>query len=269
MQNTCHQCGTCCRKGGPLLHKADLTLIPSIGLTRILTLRKGELVHDPVQNCLLPLQEEAIKITGTGEKAYPWHCILHKKFTSMQHDNAPESKTFEGCGLHPLRPAQCHALFCEDTRAVTVLYTQERLTRADILKPEIFHAQGFHVKAQGDDLLALAQAHEEQCSLVSLVELARTLHNTASAASSPQSATALTGPAADEILECIHYDTAFRQLCTEKGGIAAPLLPLLLGRPLPIFLQSLGLSIQKNIKNGHLALYNMGNSPYFSNTTVS
>ncbi len=226
---TCQRCGTCCRKGGPLLHTSDLPILGQICLSNLLTLRKAELVHDPVQNRLLPLENEVIKIAGTGEKAYPWHCVLH---------NA------SGCNLHPLRPAQCQALFCQDTEPLKAQYQQERVARKDVLCP---------------DLWALAQAHEEQCPLTPLVTLAQEAQQ-----STTQSDTPLTSSCAEEILEHVRYDAAFRQLCTEKGAAPVELLPLLLGRPTPIFLRSLGLAVRKNKQNGHIALYNLANSPYFS-----
>ncbi len=235
---TCQQCGTCCRKGGPILHEADLDLLSHILLSNVLTLRKAELVHDPVQNCVLPLEEEVIKIAGTGEKDYPWHCILH---------------TNTGCALHPLRPAQCKALYCQNTAALKAQYTHKRITRKDVLCA---------------DLYALATAHEEQCSLMALVNLAKKIKETTpDHGQAAKDKKPLQGADVEEILEYVRYDAAFRQLCTEKGAAPAELLPLLFGRPVPHFLQSLGLLVRKKSTGDDLALYNLQASPYFAKTT--
>ena len=236
----CDGCGTCCRKGGPLLHGEDAPLVArgDIPLVRLVTLRRGELVHDPVAGRVLPLEEEAVKVQGTGEPGQPWHCVLHREAGRG------------GCGIYAQRPAQCRALFCKDTSALEALYAVRRLDRATLL----LHVQragaplaaldGGAGTAWGvasgpcggerwpEALLALAQAHEEQCALPPLAALAPSIPDDAAACAA--------------FLEAVRLDLAFRELAVERGGIPPVLLPFVLGRPLRSFLQSLGLDIRQS-----------------------
>ncbi len=225
----CKQCGTCCRKGGPLLHKADVALVQQghVALQHITTLRAGELAYDPIYQKLIPLEEEALKINGTQEQAHPWHCIYHCQ---------------EGCGLHPLRPVQCEALFCQDTSSLESMYHEERACRADILPPQ-------------EGWLSLAEAHEEQCALRPLINMGHELYFYENSVDEHA--------ATQEILHSIRYDVAFRHLCTENGHIQAELLPCILGRPLHIFMHSLGFAVQTKT-DGTLTLKKLTKAPYFT-----
>ncbi len=150
MDNTtkglCAGCGQCCLKGGPLLHIEDMPLVHGghIFFSMLVTLRKGELAHNGVNNTLAPLKAEVIKIAGTQEQKYPWHCVLHDD---------------SGCKLYPLRPAQCEALFCRDTSKLEAMYQLNLATREHLL-----------AKAPAG-WLELAHAHEEECSINVLADL--------------------------------------------------------------------------------------------------
>lgn len=203
----CTACGTCCRKGGPVLHRQDLTLVEGqiLPLAALVTLRVGELTLDPVTGQLLPLEEEVVKVAGTGAELLPWQC------TFLEGESH--------CRIYAERPAQCRSLLCKDTAALEELYKQGRLTRADILGLP-------HVPA---GWLDLARAHEEDCNLLNLVPLAQQ---------------ALTdNAAADQLLEALRFDTAFRELCMSKAQVPAEALSCLLGRPLTNFLSSFGLGL--------------------------
>ncbi len=200
----CTQCGECCRKGGPLLHMEDMPLVYEghICFSKLVTLRSGELAYDGVQDCLKPLENEVVKIIGTKEQAYPWHCVFHKGNV---------------CALYPLRPAQCAALFCEDTASLEAMYEHNLATRANVL----LHApQGWQ---------ELAIAHEEQCSLQTLTKLL-----------------AEYAQHQDEILQLVRYDMAFRELCVQKAAMPENVLDCVLGRNLSHFLSSFGLELSKN-----------------------
>ena len=238
----CDGCGTCCRKGGPLLHGEDAPLVAQghVPLVRLVTLRRGELVHDPVAGRVLPLEEEAVKVQGTGEPGQPWRCVFHRETGQDGHG---------GCGVYAQRPAQCRALFCKDTSALEALYAVRRLDRTALL----LHVQkaGAPLAALGggagtaqdvtslpcggerwpEALLSLAQAHEEQCALPPLAALAPSVPDDAAACAT--------------VLEAIRFDLAFRELAVERGGIPPSLLPFALGRPLRSFLLSLGLDIRQ------------------------
>ncbi len=227
----CKQCGLCCQKGGPLLHQEDAPLLQQghISFSQVLTLRAGELAFDPVYNKLIPLEEEALKIQGTQEPTHPWHCVFHKP---------------QGCGLHPLRPAQCKALFCTDTSELESMYHMERATRADIFSLQ-------------EGWLELAEAHEEQCPLHPLVGQAeRLFENKLDYAEEEQELS-------QQILQTVRYDLAFRELCCEKAHLSPNLLPCILGRPVHNFLQSVGFEVRQN-SAGQLELKKLAKAAYFS-----
>lgn len=201
----CKGCGACCRKGGPTLHLEDMALIRRgvLPLEALVTLRAGELARDDVAGTLLPLEEETVKIAGTGESDAPWHCRFHDR---------------DGrCGIYVHRPAQCRALLCADTSALEQLYTRARATRAHVLAcaPEGWRE--------------LAEAHEEQCALEPLLSPARHAGRDAEAAA--------------VLLEAVRYDLAFRELSVERAGVPSAALPCLLGRPLIVFLEAFGLAV--------------------------
>lgn len=195
-------------------------------LTALITLRSGELAHDPVAGRLIPLEEEAIKVAGTGEPGAPWHCVFHA--------------TADGCGIYAHRPAQCRALFCADTAALEQLYELRRATRRDLFRHAPAHwPQG---------LMELAEAHEEQCPLRPLVPLA------AAAPDDPDAVAAL--------LEAVRFDLAFRELSVERAHISAAALPCVLGRPLSEFLRTLGLRVGPASGSTGLSLRRAGPSQY-------
>ncbi len=211
---------------------ADIPLVQKghIALRHITTLRAGELAYDPVYQKLIPLEQEALKINGTKEHAHPWHCLYHSE---------------KGCGLHPLRPAQCKALFCVDTTELQSMYHEDRAARTHILPLQ----QGW---------LELAEAHEEQCPLRPLIPLAQELYSMEEAEHKLHSHSA-----AQELLHSLRYDLAFRELCTEKAQINVETLPCILGRPLYIFMESLGFTLQQSPK-GDLQLKKLAKAPYFA-----
>ncbi len=221
--NGCKGCGTCCRKGGPTLHLEDMPLIRRgvLPLEALVTLRAGELARDDVAGTLLPLEEETVKVAGTGEPDAPWRCRFH----------GADGR----CGIYADRPAQCRALLCTDTRALEQLYARARATRTHVLAcaPEGWRE--------------LAEAHEEQCALAPLLSPARHADRD--------------GDAADVLLEAVRYDLAFRELSVERAGVPSAVLPCLLGRPLAVLLEALGLAILRS-EDGTLHIKRVGPSRY-------
>lgn len=206
MPAQCHGCGTCCRQGGPALHGEDMDLVRKgvVHWNDLVTLRCGEAVHNQIEGTVQVLTRERIKIAGTGEQENPWRCHFH---TEDQR-----------CSIYEERPAQCRALFCEDTSGLEALYRQGNLLqRADLLE----------VAPAG--WKALAQAHEEQCSLPQLIEAAFLVGKQAAAAA--------------RVLEVVRYDLAFRDLCRERAGIPEDALPCVLGRPVHRWLEDFGLAV--------------------------
>ena len=77
-QKECKLCWTCCKKGGPALHSQDLPLIEKglLSVEDLITIRKGELVHNPGKNSIEPVKTEFLKIKGTKGS---WACTFYDK----------------------------------------------------------------------------------------------------------------------------------------------------------------------------------------------
>ncbi len=224
--HVCRRCGTCCRLGGPVLHREDLSLVSPLGhdrkngfgLSDLMTLRAGELVRDDVAGTLAPLGEECVKLAPAGENG-DWTCRF------LERDpEAPQGRDAV-CRIHAGRPAQCRALSCRDTRRIEALYTRNRATREELLRAAKAPAAWLEVPA----------AHEERCSVRHMAELASRI---------PWGKAS--GRETDELFHLLRFDEAFRQLCMERGHIPRKYLWFLLGRPLAALLAGFGLRLERH-----------------------
>jgi Fe-S-cluster containining protein len=118
LQTSCERCGKCCQQGGPALHLQDLELIRSglLPTSNLITIRQGELVHNPLTGTVQPAAVELVKIAGTGKH---WVCCYYDQT--------------KGCTIHDHRPHACRTLKCWDTREVCALIEKDTLSRFDIL----------------------------------------------------------------------------------------------------------------------------------------
>lgn len=192
---TCRRCGTCCRKGGPALHRQDSRLIEDgrIPAEALYTIRPGEPVQDNVAGRPSFADGDIIKIKGGGED---WCCRFLEKATNR-------------CTIYDHRPAECRALQCWDIRAIEALYERERLTRRDLL-------QGV------EGLWDLIEDHERRCNYRRLRDLAGRLSG-----GPAEQKTAL-----GDVTDMVKYDESLRRLLVENGHTPAGMLDFLLGRPL-------------------------------------
>lgn len=142
-QTSCKQCGVCCKQGGPALHLQDLELVKSgtIPISHLLTIRKGELVDNPLVGKIVPTTVELIKIIG---KSGQWECCFY---------NAES-----GCTVYAQRPLACRTLKCWDTAEILALVENATLSRFDIL-------------GKSDPILAHIVDHERICPCHDLGEL--------------------------------------------------------------------------------------------------
>ena len=196
----CIRCGTCCKKGGPSFHFADKLLIDKgINLSKhLFTIRKGELAYDNVKQELLPLSSELIKIKGKNDSGT---CVFF---------NESEKK----CEIYKNRPVECKALKCWDTREIEKIYSNNRLTRKDLL----FDIEG---------LWELVKDHQSRCSYEKIKKILQKQDSSKNAIQK-------------EILEIIRYDTQIRNLVVKKGGMDSEILDFLFGRPLTVTIKSFG-----------------------------
>jgi len=134
-QTACKKCGNCCKQGGPALHLQDLDLVRKgkIPMSSLITIRKGELAHNPLSDKVQPTGIELVKIVGTGRN---WDCCFY------DHE--------AGCTIYADRPQACKALKCWDTEEILRLVEKETLSRFDIL-------------LEDDPLIAVIEEHERIC----------------------------------------------------------------------------------------------------------
>jgi len=148
-QDQCRRCGACCEKGGPTLHLEDRPLVESgkIPLKDLFTIRKGEMVLEPMQKEPVPASEELVKIKGRGGS---WCCRYLEE---------------EGCAcrIYEDRPVECRAQKCWDSAEIEAIYAKGRIGRKDLV-------------AGLSGIWELVEEHEKRCSYPQLASLAEQLH---------------------------------------------------------------------------------------------
>lgn len=132
----CRCCGTCCRKGGPALHRQDLELIRDERLLprHLFTIRQGEPAYSPLTGAIEPASVELVKTaTMPGE----WACCFYDELRST-------------CGVYAHRPLECRLLKCWAPGDLLDIIGQDTLTRRDIIEP-------------GHPILQLLDRHDDEC----------------------------------------------------------------------------------------------------------
>lgn len=200
-QTVCRQCGDCCRRGGPALHREDHDLIATgrIPLADLFTIRAGEMVHENVKNRLVPAPSDIIKIRGTGKR---WACRY------LVENNA--------CAIYDDRPLECRLLECWAPDAVAAVYDKSRLRREDVLASKI------------PPLWELVQEHTERCDMVLLRRLFDGFSKDGS------------DVYLKRINDIVQYDRQLRAVLTESGRVAPELFDFLFGRPVADLLEMFG-----------------------------
>ena len=119
--------------GGPALHREDLALITSTRLpvSDLVTIRKGELAHNPLTGKVQPASVELVKIVGAGGQ---WQCCYY----DSDH----------GCTIYHYRPVGCRLLKCWDPG--DILNLVDTLCRLDIVTAD-------------SPFVALIKEHEKLC----------------------------------------------------------------------------------------------------------
>ncbi len=188
-------------KGGPGLHLEDLELVRSqkIKKSDLVLFRQGEPMWDNVQNKIILLDQELIKIRSVSSKNDS--CIYYD----------PLSKS---CTIYTYRPLQCRVLKCWDTRELENIYGRKRLNRSMLIK-------------QGSAMADLIYEYEKKCSVVDTARLIENLTQ------ENQKDTL------QKINETLAYDRSFRLTLKEKVNITDFELEFYFGRPMSVIVQSL------------------------------
>ncbi|RLB84784.1 MAG: YkgJ family cysteine cluster protein [Deltaproteobacteria bacterium] len=214
MIENCIRCGTCCKKGGPSLHRNDTELVENgiILAKHLYTIRKGETAFDNVKGVLIPTASDIIKIKS---KKKSQECIFFD-----QRENR--------CKIYAKRPIECRVLKCWDTREIERIYSKNRLVRKELF---------FKIKW----LWELIEMHEEKCSYEKVRHFAKDVNTEAVNKKSDS--------AVEKILDIFQYDLSFRSLVVEKGYIKPDMLDFLFGRPLLQTQKIFGLKVKQRDGN--------------------
>lgn len=202
----CRRCGTCCRKGGPGLHHADLDLVAEkrIPAKDLYTIRMGELVRDNINGGLIYTDTEIIKIREAPQA------------TACSFFIGPENV----CGIYDKRPSQCRAMHCRDTAEIVGMHVKNRMCRKDLF-------------GGVDWLWEIIEAHEQNCSYVKIRRIMEQRRAGDTAAS-------------HRLAQSASYDQAVRELAVEKAGMEKEMLDLVFGLPLAFVLQNrFGITIHR------------------------
>jgi Fe-S-cluster containining protein len=142
--NVCQRCGSCCRKNPPALHSEDKELYTQSVLKRqhLITFRQGEYVYDNVEDQVLPLEQELVRIRS---KPGLRECIFYDHVR-------------RACGIYAHRPLECRLFVCWDPTALMQVYAQDRIQRLDLI-------------ADHSGLGQLIADHEKICSWNRVLEL--------------------------------------------------------------------------------------------------
>jgi hypothetical protein len=173
----------------------------------LVTLRRGERVHDPMRDALVPLEEEIVKVRGRGNT---WTCVF-----LVTEDNT--------CGIYARRPRECELLACWDPTPLAQAYQEGRLTRQELLPPD-------------HPMLELAREHDARCDCRDLAGWARAVREQAPDREAAEAS----------FLEAVRYDGALRQVVQEKAGLDPAALDFYLGRPVHVLAKAWGLSLRRD-----------------------
>lgn len=111
------RCGTCCKNGGPTLHREDAALVPNaIPWSALVTFRKGEFAYHPTLGRLIELPTDMIKIKGKNKG---FTCIFFEIETN-------------DCTIYTERPVECRTLACWAPEPVMEMFLKDLLERTMI-----------------------------------------------------------------------------------------------------------------------------------------
>ena len=201
----CMRCGTCCMKGGPVLHHEDKKILRSgrVGYEHLITIRKGEPAYNPIHGKLERVIRDIIKVAGKGED---WACYFYD-----EKDAA--------CSIYGQHFLECRLLKCWDTAEIIRVIGRGTLCRADIIN-------------QDDPILRVIEEHERECPADELENLIAA----ASAGSDKKKTFARLG-------ELVAKDVSMRAYAISELGLKAEYELFIFGHPLSKLLANRGLAV--------------------------
>lgn len=205
----CIRCGTCCLKGGPILHHEDKQILREehIGYQHLVTIRKDELAHNPMNGKLEPVPQELIKVVGKGED---WSCIFYDGERSS-------------CTIYKHRFLECRLLQCWDTSKIMAVIGKDTIIRADIINPN-------------DPIMHVIETHEQECPYQEVGILLSTLSKGEDKEKTLK-----------RLTELVHKDVSIRSFALSELELKKEYELFIFGRPLFKVLKDRGLTVHGNI----------------------
>lgn len=205
----CTRCGTCCLKGGPILHHEDKKILRAghIGYQHLITIRKGEMAYNPIKGKLEPVHKEIVKVAGRGEN---WSCVFY---------DAEKAS----CTIYSHRFLECRLLKCWDTSEIMSIIGRNTIIRADIINPN-------------DPIMSVIETHEQECSYQEVETLLSALSKKKEK-SAPLK----------RLTELVRKDLSIRSFALSELGLKAEFELFIFGRPLFKVLKDRGLTVHKKI----------------------
>jgi len=205
-RNTCIRCGTCCLKGGPVLHQEDKKILRAghIGYQHLVTIRKTELAFNPLSGKIEPSHQELVKVAGKGKD---WACCFY--------DGEKAS-----CTIYEHRFLECRLLKCWETSELISVIGKNTITRSDVINPD-------------DPILWLIENHEKECPYHEVNKLIFAL---------PEEKD--TSKTLTKLTEFAHKDLAIRSYAHFELGLKAEFESFIFGRPLFKLLNACGISVR-------------------------
>lgn len=210
--HACRRCGTCCRNGGPALHRDDIVLLRSGGISHadLVTIRIGEPAHSPLIDRVEPSTYELIKLAGTGAS---WSC----RFFS-----AGENR----CLIYDERPLECRLLNCREPEALLRVIGKNTVARSDLINP-------------ADPVRSLIDEHEKRCSYAELNVLSGELKENG-----------MNVRARNRLSDLLQVDIDLRRQALEHWRLPPAMEMFIFGRPLFLSVQQMGITVVE--ENGRL-----------------
>mgnify|MGYP006303270919 CR=1 FL=1 len=219
-QTVCRRCGTCCLKGGPALHTEDLPLLTGKIITprHLYTVRTGEIVRN-IDDRLMPLEQEIVKIKGDGEET--WACTFY-------------DSNKQACRIYAHRPVECRALQCWDPGPLRRAMALPYIHRSMLLGRE-------------DELFKVLIAHEQRCAYPIMEKAVRALEGRTA------------HQAVEHILDILHYDHVVRTVVPKRLTLDPDTVDFFFGRPMRKTLRMYGLTVRQEGDNFRLVSWPIDN----------
>lgn len=203
---SCIRCGICCLKGGPVLHREDKHILLSgrVGHANLITVRKGELAYNPLNNGLEQVTREFIKVAGKGEG---WSCCFYDEEDSS-------------CMIYGGRFLECRLLKCWDTSGLLSVIGKDMIRRSDIINPN-------------DPIMDVIEMHEADCPAGEVNDLISRMSSVRSDKEIMSRLSAI-----------LVRDISIRSYALSELGLEREYELFIFGRPIKMIISDRGLSVR-------------------------